>query len=244
MKNIIILLTSVVLIYNCKASSVRQPKKNSFIRVKNKQQNAINNTVLVATTNQNNNNNKIPTLKGFKSIELLDPNFLNQSATKNSVNNTNQISTNPSVVENKSYNNQQNINQIANNNSIKKNINTSQYNHHVTNSAPMTLANQMNAVYNQNKQNQSPQGSAYAIYQANMNNNSAGLIQQSIQPQPINSQMQSNQQVLVPINNNQINNNQSQAALPIYYDNNQNLQYNNFDKNNNMQNVNAQYIVS
>jgi len=225
MKNIIILLTSVVLIYNCKASSsVRHPKKNSFIRVKNKQQNAINNTVLVATTNQNNNNNKIPTLKGFKSIELLDPNFLNQSATKNSVNNTNQISTNPSVVENKSYNNQQNINQIANNNSIKKNINTSQYNHHVTNSAPITLANQMNTIYNGNKQNQSPQGSAYANYQSSINNSYAGgLSQQPVQPQLINPPLQSNQQLLLPINNNQMNNNQNQSNLGVYYGNYQNL---------------------
>lgn len=237
MKNIIILLTSVLWIYNFKASSVRHPKKNSFIRVKNKQQDAINNNVS-GIANQS-NNNKIATLKGFKSIELLNPDFLNQSTTKNSVNNTNKMLTNPPTFENKSYSNQQNGNQIVNNNSIEKNINTIPYNHHITNNTPITLANQMNTIYNQNKQNQNPQGSAYANYQSNMNNYSVGLNQQAVQPQSINQQTQSNQQSLLSLNNNQ-----NQTALPMYYENNQNLQYNNFEKNNNIQNVNSQYIVS
>jgi hypothetical protein len=226
MKNIIILLTTILSVYNCKASSsVRHPKKNSFIRVKNKQQNAINNTVLVATTNQNNNNNKIPTLKGFKSMELLNPDFLNQPATKNSVNNTNKVPNKVFPVGNTLYNNQQNSNQIVNNNSVAKNTQAVPYNNnHITNSAPITLANQMNTIYNGNKQNQSPQGSAYANYQSSINNSYAGgLSQQPVQPQLINPPLQSNQQLLLPINNNQMNNNQNQSNLGVYYGNYQNL---------------------
>jgi hypothetical protein len=179
--------------------------------------------------------NQIATLPGFKKMQLLDPNFLNQ-ASSNPVVNNNGMQLTANVGNTPYYGVQQNnSNQMmAVNNTMPQGNNIIDYNHHTANSAPVKLANQMNAIYNQNKQNQTPQGSAYQQYQF-QNNVSNPVVQQ--QPQ-MQLQPQS-QQMVLPINNNQ-----TQSTLTMPYGNNQNVQYSALNQNNNIQNLNPQYVVA
>jgi hypothetical protein len=201
MKKIIILLTTLLLVYNDQSYSVRQAKKQGFIRVSNGELSNNNNNTVNRNLNQMGNikNSQIKTLPGFANMKLLDPNALNQVSTAVPINNNvMQSDINPSYTNN----NQQNLNVIPfDNNSIH-------HNHHTANSqvVPMTLANQMNTIYNQNKQNKIPHGSAYESYQSQHNNPHVGLALNQTQMQvPYQPSSQTQQSSLPTNNQNQVN---------------------------------------
>ncbi len=144
---------------------------------------------------------QVETLPGFAKMKLLDPNALNQATTNKNVGNKLQDSIQP-------------INSMP---SI--NVNN---NHHITSNVPPIqassqgvelLRNQMNNIYNQQKQNQFPVGSAYSNFINNNAHKKDILL------------MNSNQQV----NQNQLQqNNMNNNGLPIqqnYVQNNQNNQF-------------------